>query len=492
MFFVIPTLLLVKTPILECAKIACLATHCSLRFVNSATDKNKGANYSATLNKKIVPSYIPKMAKTFCLDDYDAIGFDLDNTLATYNLKNLLEMEYNCLAEYLVEEKGYKEEVLMKPFNEKSTDFIQRGLIVDSQRGNLLKLDYSGKIVKVAHGLSFLTPEDIKKTYGEHLTWEVTNEFVKDFLATWNGPLSEKMRTFLDYFDMPASLIFARAVEEIDKQNDGRPVESYTVYNDIVDGFNFMFTPAHFAENKGKFFPLIKQHPDKYYKKCSHVLEWLKELKAKNKILFVLTGSYIDFANHTATTCLGDDWKQYFDFIGYFSKKPGFFTGVNRPFLRLNNLKEKDEILSTELKSGQCFSQGNWDGLIEAMKKSLNKTDIKPLYIGDNFIQDLYTPSKYTHCDTVAVCEEQSAEGFHTKEHPDSSYLKSNLWDSYFYTSNSSEGKTPTIWSDILKKHCKICVPSISYLASEPINKKYSTFNDEDSNFSTDGFYPTR
>lgn len=126
------------------------------------------------------------------------------------------------------------------------------------------------------------------------------------------------------------------------------------------------------------------------------------------------------------------------------------------------------------------------------MKKSLNKTDIKPLYIGDNFIQDLYTPSKYTHCDTVAVCEEQSAEGFHTKEHPDSSYLKSNLWDSYFYTSNSSEGKTPTIWSDILKKHCKICVPSISYLASEPINKKYSTFNDEDSNFSTDGFYPTR
>lgn len=67
------------------------------------------------------------MAKTFCLDDYDAIGFDLDNTLATYNLKNLLEMEYNCLAEYLVEEKGYKEEVLMKPFNEKSTDFIQRG-----------------------------------------------------------------------------------------------------------------------------------------------------------------------------------------------------------------------------------------------------------------------------------------------------------------------------------------------------------------------------
>lgn len=213
--------------------------------------------------------------------------------------------------------------------------------------------------MKVAHGLKFLTHEEIKKTYGEHFTWEVTDEFVKDFLSTWNGPLSEQMRSFLDYFDMPASLVFARAVESLDEQNNGKPAESYSVYSDIVDGFNLMFTPAHFAENKGKFFSQIKQHPEKYYKPCTpQVLSWLRELKAKNKILFVLTGSFVDYANHTATTCLGEDWKQYFDFIGYFSKKPGFFTGVNRPFLRLNNCKEKDEISLSELQKCQSFSQG--------------------------------------------------------------------------------------------------------------------------------------
>lgn len=233
------------------------------------------------------------------------------------------------------------------------------GLIVDSKRGNLLKVDCTGNIIKVFHGLKFLSQEEIKKTYGDHSTWEVTNEFVKDFLSTWNGPLSEQMRSFLDYFDMPASLIFARAVDYIDQKNDGRPVESYTVYNDILDGFNLMFTPAHFAQNKGKFFPLIKQHADKYYKRCPpHVLEWLKELKANNKILFVLTGSYVDFANHTASTCLGEDWTDYFDYIGYFSKKPGFFTGANRPFLSLKNFKESDEILVSELSSGKIFSQG--------------------------------------------------------------------------------------------------------------------------------------
>lgn len=232
---------------------------------------------------------------------------------------------------------------------------------MDSKRGNLLKLDCTGKIIKVAHGLSFLSQEEIKKTYGDHFTWEVTNEFVKDFLATWNGPLSEQMRAFLDYFDMPASLVFARAVDSLDQKNGGHPLESYNVYNDIIDACNSMFTPTQFAENKGTFFPLIKQHPDKYYKKCpSHVLEWLKELKAKNKVLFLLTGSYADYANHTATTCLGEDWKDYFDFIGFLSKKPGFFTGANRPFLSLENFKESDEILLSELKPGIIFSQGTF------------------------------------------------------------------------------------------------------------------------------------
>ncbi|KAL1464196.1 hypothetical protein WDU94_003865 [Cyamophila willieti] len=491
MFYIIPTLLLFKTSLSLCGKVAQLTSEAPLIVVSLVSPQyHRGTNHSENYMTRNQPHHQTEMAKEFCLEDYDAIGFDLDNTLAMYNLKNLMELEYNCLAEYLVEHKNYNKEALLKPFNEESTAFLQRGLIVDSKRGNLLKLDSTGRIMKVAHGLSFLTTEEIKKTYGDQLTWDVTNEFVKDYLSTWNGPLSEQMRSFLDYFDMPGSLIFARAVEYIDKQNNGRPLDSYNVFKDMVDGFFYMYSSEHFAENKGKFFPAIKQYPDKYYTKCSpHILEWLKALKNKNKILFLLTGSYVDYASHTAKTCLGEDWKQYFDFIGYFSKKPGFFTGVNRPFLRISNSKEKDEILHSELEPGQSFSQGNWDGLMEAIKKSLNKTNIKTLYLGDNFIQDLYTPSKYSHWDTVAVCAEQAAEGFHTKLDPDSSHLKSNLWDSYFYIT-SNQKKYPTLWTDILKKHCKICVPSISYLASEPINKTYSTFDHEDLGLNTDGFHP--
>lgn len=65
--------------------------------------------------------------RRFCLEDYDAIGFDLDNTLAMYNLKNLFELEYNCLRDYLVEHKKYKLEAFTTKFNDEDMKFMQRG-----------------------------------------------------------------------------------------------------------------------------------------------------------------------------------------------------------------------------------------------------------------------------------------------------------------------------------------------------------------------------
>lgn len=223
----------------------------------------------------------------------------------------------------------------------------------------MLKVDYKGKILKVTHGTEFLQEYQVEHIYGKKLTWEVTNQFVKDFLSTWNGPLSEQMRSFLDYFDVPGALLFAQAVDHLDKENDFEPLESYNVYKDIQDGFIHMYNATHFAEDKGNFFSLLKRNPEKYYEKCQrHVLCWLKELRAKKKILFLLTGSYADYANLTARTCLGEDWKDYFDYIGFFSKKPGFFTGAKRPFLSIKNMKEGDEIPVSELNNSKIFSQG--------------------------------------------------------------------------------------------------------------------------------------
>jgi hypothetical protein len=78
-----------------------------------------------------------KMANTeFSFNSYDLIGFDLDNCLVRYNVKNMIHLEYNCLSEFLIK-RGYSKEFLLKPIDE---DWLQKGLILDFEKGNLLRV----------------------------------------------------------------------------------------------------------------------------------------------------------------------------------------------------------------------------------------------------------------------------------------------------------------------------------------------------------------
>jgi hypothetical protein len=74
----------------------------------------------------------------FNLKKYDAIGFDLDNCLVRYKVSNCLKVEYQVLAENLVT-KGYSKDFLYQPL-ENDIDFIQKGLILDFKKGNLLRV----------------------------------------------------------------------------------------------------------------------------------------------------------------------------------------------------------------------------------------------------------------------------------------------------------------------------------------------------------------
>lgn len=130
----------------------------------------------------------------FKFSNYDSIGFDLDNTLLRYNVTNMMELEYNSLTKYLVEEKGYPKQYLYKPID---WDFLQKGLILDFERGNILKLGANSQILKATHGTKLLSEDQIIEYYGNDKKWNLTTQFSKDFLVAWNGPLAECFRTTL-------------------------------------------------------------------------------------------------------------------------------------------------------------------------------------------------------------------------------------------------------------------------------------------------------
>lgn len=400
--------------------------------------------------------------------DYDCIGFDLDNTLARYKVGAMIEMEYDIIANYLINHKGYPKKYLSKSLDH---NFIMKGLIIDNDNGNLLRLAPDGTIIQATHGTRFLTEEEVLRYYPDK-HWNATDLFVNDPLQTWNGPYATKMRALLDYFDIIASMVFARAVDTIDEEQGVQ--QKYTIYEDVVDALQEMFAREHFQLNKGAYFPLMKTQPDKYYYKCSqNLLNWLSELKQRGKVLFLITGSHIDFASHTAYNTLGENWKDYFDIIVCFAKKPGFFT-LNRDFINVKDNREVHPAPFHELKRGHIYTHGNWKDLHKFLTIHSDKSDPKFLYVGDNLIQDVYTPSVHSHCDTVAVCEELEAEGVHGHDpwHPDSQFLVSTVWGSYFHCHKTN---CVTNWYQIMKKHSKLCVPSLEFVATYPVDYVFKT-----------------
>lgn len=422
-------------------------------------------HYSAVSESRYCASTImTSYCKELLLKDYDIVGFDLDGTLLRYNLREMSAMIYQVLKQFLVEEKGYKKELLDLPLN---VDFLQKGLFLDGPRGNILKLSNEAQILRAAHGTRMLSDSEILEVYGPERKWDVTSAFHKDPLSTWNGAASTQMRSLLDYFDMPSALVFAQAVDQVDRERKPSPGEEYQVWQDVQAGLMNIYSREHFANDKSLYFKSMRAEPERFILRTdARVLKWLEELRKSGKKLFLLTGSNVDFANLTATQALGKDWRQHFDFVVTYAKKPGFFIS-QRPFMKVDveKLAELPEE-AAEIKAGEVYSQGNWHQLHAAMARMLHKepAKAKALYFGDNIVQDVYTPVKHRDFDAVAIAEELLLEDC---KYPYAAELDSQLWGSYF-----ALGCTPTLWSSFISSYAQLCVPSVEQVAQTSPEKR--------------------
>jgi FMN phosphatase YigB (HAD superfamily) len=90
----------------------------------------------------------------------DAIGFDMDYTLAIYNQDEMDRLSVELTIERMIEHRGYPEELRdLKP----DPAFAIRGLVVDKVRGNILKLDSHRHVGKAYHGFRALTEEELEE-----------------------------------------------------------------------------------------------------------------------------------------------------------------------------------------------------------------------------------------------------------------------------------------------------------------------------------------
>ncbi|KAA0203884.1 hypothetical protein HAZT_HAZT010129 [Hyalella azteca] len=421
----------------------------------------------------------------FRFSDYDCIGFDLDNTICRYKVGEIMRLEYRLIAEYLVERYGYDQSLLLGVDDD--MDFLQKGLIMDTKRGNFLKCTDQGVILRATHGTQPMTRAAIYETYGKDKIWEPVLEF-KDSLYDNSPGCARILRSFKDYFDMPAAIACARAIDIEDRSPNGPPAE-YDVWPDVHVALCNMYRREYFQTDQGGFFPEIKQNPGKYiYEASDRLKKWLMSLK-EHAYTFLISGSSIDYASHTAEFVLGEDWRDYFDTVVCTAKKPHFFN-TKKPFFSLNGHLDGEEVPFENLRLDGTYSGGNWSDLLELVRRDSGLENPHCLYVGDHLCQDVMTPPS-VKIDTVAIVEELAAEGMcgDPLEHDAGGDLMSMFWGSFFTTDGNNKvmgiDRINTMYGSVPVRAARLAIPCLEVVARNNIKHQYEAFSP-----TSTGFYP--
>lgn len=422
----------------------------------------------------------------FKFTDYDCIGFDLDNTICRYKVGEIMRLEYSLIADYMVNRYGYEPELLL-PLDD-DIDFLHKGIILDIKRGNFLKCSDSGRIIRATHGTRPMTRDEIVEVYGKERVWEPVIEFSR---TLYDHPVNGEvpvLRSFKDYFDLPAAVACARAIDAQDNA-EGGPFDEYDIWPDVHVAMCNMYRREHFRNDLGGFFPELKTNPEKYiYEASERLKKWLRAIN-DHTFTFLISGSSIDYASHIARFVLGPDWRDYFDTVVCTAKKPGFFT-AKRPFKFLIGPDDGDEVPPHKLRIDETYSGGNWEDLLTLVKQESGVDNPHCLYVGDHLAQDVLTPS-LVDIDTVAIVEELAAEGMigDSLEHDAGSDLMSMYWGSFFTTDGNRDvmgiDRINTLYGSVPVRHSRIAIPSLEVVARHPIRHQYEAFSQD-----TSGFFP--
>ncbi len=323
--------------------------------------------------------------RTLNLKKIKYIGLDMDHTLVRYHTENFERLSHTKIIEKLILRKKYPDEL-------KNLKFVYnaaiRGLVIDREKGNLLKLNRHAAIRASYHGLKsldFKTHQNLyKSTYIDLSS--------KNFLAIDTA------------FSISLAVLYAQIVDLKDANPTNLTYPDYaTIADDILDSLDE-------AHRDGSLKDEVKKNLSHYIIKDEEVVRGLEKFKRHGKKIFVVTNSDFHYTklllDYAVLPFLKDhkSWQDLFEIVVTFAQKPKFFYENNR-YLKvdpqtgmMSNIEEK---LSPGLYQGGSAKQFTKD-------LDLDGDDI--LYIGDHIYGDILRLKKDCNWRTAMVLEELHEE----------------------------------------------------------------------------------
>ena len=289
-----------------------------------------------------------------------AIGYDMDYTLIHYHTLLWEEEAYHTLLQHLHDQHTKTPDLKFNP------DLVIRGLILDIELGNILKVCQYGQVKFAAHGTTKLSREQTQSIYGKEVVHLTNPRYV--FLNT--------------LFSGSMGCLYSQLVDAHDTGDLGGSLNYHSLFLIIQEAMRY-------THLESKLKSTIMQDPEKFIDLDPLTVQALQEQKACGKKLFLATNSGWDYTQKIMSFAFdphlsGKGWESLFDVVIVNAQKPKFFSSEQDAFL----VTKKSDLLkpvSTKLEAGNIYYKAN----ASMVEKLLDASGEEVIYVGDHMYTDI-------------------------------------------------------------------------------------------------------
>jgi len=317
------------------------------------------------------------------LDKIEVVGFDMDYTLAIYQLLHLEDVAFDMTVERMVSRRGWPERLLQLRY---LSAFVIRGLVVDKLTGNIFKMDRHNHVGRAYHGLTAVPKEERYRLY-------------RDDRVALSSPRFAWIDTL---FSLPEAALFAQVIDL--EERNGPRLDYDKLFTDIRESMDQIHAD-------GTLKTRVKADLPRFIQRDPELGPALHKLRSTGKRLFLLTNSHLDYTeavmHHVLAGVVPEypSWRNYFDAVITAAGKPGFFSST-APFVEID---AAGNALPGEVRAferGHTYTGGNRGDL----ERLLGAGGDRVLYVGDHIYGDILRSKKSSQWRTCLVIEELERE----------------------------------------------------------------------------------
>ncbi len=332
--------------------------------------------------------------RTLNMKQVKAVGYDMDYTLVHYAVEEWERRAYEGVRDRLKK--------LGVPIDGLEFDpkMIIRGLILDTQLGNIVKANRFGFVKKALHGTKVLDFREMRAAYERTIV-----------------DLHDQRWVFLNtLFSLSEGCLYAQLVDRLDGGKIARAMGYRDLYGMIRDSMD----KTHM---EGKLKEAIIADPARFVMLDPDTPLALLDQKYANKKLMLITNSEWSYTlammKYTFDPFLpkGMVWRDLFDYVIVNARKPEFFS-ARAPFFEVATEEGLLKSFVPRLERGKAYLGGS---AIE-LERHLGLSGDEILYVGDHMFGDVHVTKNVLRWRTALVLRELEEEvqtilAFSDKEH---------------------------------------------------------------------------